>query len=332
MDDTVNDAGGDVGMWDNTECEPITTPAPLATLANDPTDDLIGNFSMISIQLDDEESANTLPQALLTPALMQMLPPQVKLNLALASTLPATHVPHCAATQATPSISATTSTATSTSMASTMSTSTASSMATSAGAPTHCPPGTPNLLDFTSTPKCWGRWKKSWSSPRMMLQNLLLGMAAGKPPATNLTSSTGQGDPDSEMNAPLEFESEPGSNDLQGTDDSGSLSDPPDIEGKDVGCGSKVDNMDDEGGGGGGGEGQAKGQGVGRGAAGDSSTKNSKASLSIDEAVDEGEEMGKGPCHSTRNRNPSNDTTDKGKALAKAPAAAKPTMSSWHKK
>ncbi|KAG9080108.1 hypothetical protein FRC06_007076 [Ceratobasidium sp. 370] len=244
MEDIANDAGDNVGMWDNAECEPIAAPAPPATLANDPTDDLIGNFSTISIQPDDE-STDILPQALLTPVLMQMSPPRAKPNPAPVSTLPATHMPRRAATQVTPSISTTTSTATST--ASTMSTSTASSMATSTGTPAHRPPGTPKSPRFYINSKMLGQMEEIMELPEderagcfsSVLENLLLGMAAGKLPATNLTSSAGQGDPDSEMNAPLEFESEPESENPQGADDSDSLSDPPEIEGGGVGHSSK---------------------------------------------------------------------------------------------
>ncbi|KAG9075292.1 hypothetical protein FRC06_010169 [Ceratobasidium sp. 370] len=336
MEDIANDAGNNVEMWDNTECEPIAAPAPPATLANDPTDDLIGNFSMISIQPDDE-STDILPQALLTPVLMQMSPPRAKANPAPVSTLPATHMPRHVATQVTPSISTMTSTATS--MASTMSTSTASSMATSTGTPARCLPGTPKSPTFYINSKMLGQMEEIMELLEVkhagrfssVLENLLLGMAAGKLPATNPMSSAGQGDPDSEMNTPLEFESEPESENLQGADDSDSLSDPPKIEGGGVGHGSKSGSRGKAGnngrGGGRGGQRRAKGQGAGGGATGDPSTKNSKASLSVDEAVDEDEEMGEGLRHSTRNCNPSNDVMDKGKA--KVHAAAKPT---WRKK
>ncbi|KAG9086007.1 hypothetical protein FS749_003976 [Ceratobasidium sp. UAMH 11750] len=60
MDDIVDDAGSDLGMWDNVEHEPIVAPAPTVTLANDPTDDMIGNFSTMSVQLAGKHTAPCL--------------------------------------------------------------------------------------------------------------------------------------------------------------------------------------------------------------------------------------------------------------------------------
>ncbi|KAG9084976.1 hypothetical protein FRC06_003790, partial [Ceratobasidium sp. 370] len=323
MEYIANDAGDDVGMWDNAECKPIAALAPPATLANDPTDNLIGNFSMTSIQPDDE-STDILPQAVLTPVLMQMSPPRAKPNPVPVSTLPATHMPRRAATQVTPSISTTTSTATST--ASTMSTSTASSMTMSTGTPARRLPGTPKSPGFYVNSKMLGQMEEIMELPEdehaghfsSVLKILLLGMAAGKLPATNPTSSAGQGDPDSEANAPLEFESEPKTENPQGADDSDSLSDPPEIEGGGVimaevedGVDNVDDNMDNVD------EGEDE---VVRAAVGVEVKVGPRAKGRVGPWMKE--EMGEGPCHSTRNRNPSNDMTDKGKA--KVPAAAKP--------
>ncbi|KAG8705501.1 hypothetical protein FRC08_001640 [Ceratobasidium sp. 394] len=252
MDNIVNDAGSDLGMWDDVEHEPIVAPAPTVTLANDPTDDMIGNFSTMSMQLADDDEADTgplstniLPQALLSPVPMQMSPPRTKPNLVPGSTLPAAHTPCCAATPAVPSVSTTTSTATST--ASTMSTSTASSTVTSVGAPARRPPGTPKSPGFYINSKMLGQMEQILELPEderashisSVLENLLLGMAKAKPSATNPTSSAGWGNANAKMKAPLEFKSEPESEDLQDAGDSDSLSDPPAVDGGDVGGGGK---------------------------------------------------------------------------------------------